>query len=1170
MRQPRILIWALLAGTLPLQASAQASSDAPPASNPDRPAAEESTIDPSVPVGGTSAIDFIRIDSNAPSVPLRNAGVVRNSETVELDGRRLERGKDYSLDYGSGMLLLMTPIRPGQSLRVSYRHDPTLRKNSSEQFGQNWNTMRLNFNQGTSVMMGLGMAERTADGSVMRSNLYALRNSFGLAPRGGLTMTGMMAFGQRERVQSVSAQGRSSQGRDQGGTGSAIVQDLQSNLGGGQVVLSYQSVDRAFEGFQAFRDAGFTDQQVGQLAKERGLRRVGLSMRNVQVGDLKLNQGLSVVGEKDQSIRLQNFELAGDGWKFDLVGRKVDRGFQRFRDLRDQDREQLQRESGLDTRALGFKVDRGAFKLNANDLQVMDARDNAVRRFAVNSEFGGAKIAFSTQSVGDQFRQFQGLREKDAGQLAREQGIRRQALRLNWSNPSSGLPSLQFSASSMANDSRDFQSRDLTLTGKGWSYDYALRDNDAGFDGLARQSNEEADQHIQRIGMMYQPKGLQTRPEERQWFQRQTGIRREMQRIEFTPGRGLGVTVSSLNLQGARDSGSVTTTDLSWQGGGFSLRRQALGRNLNEIHSMMGFERERLGTLTDLRRTDWSFNQKLGKDGSVAVQQFHARVGQNHAERFQLNWNTTRTQIQYVERAVSPNFFSVGHLIDPERELLGQLIGQEQRQLLINTMLMRDMNARIAFTSARQSQLDQDRQVLESVINWKPDASTQFSWYRYSDRLGGPETLLMDQTIDRMLLSRNFGALGQVSWEQERRDFDGEQNRTADSVRNTVAVEAKVSANTSLRTEQSQTQYNDGNRETVSAHTVSTGLTRGAGISVTDVRIDRSGDRPDERRRNYGFWVQLGGLKFTYGYARALGQEGTLNSNFGVSEGQLGFLKVGGANYQHQRWDDQRNRTTGNLKLGTAKPIQLGFLRDFTFNLGSDSVRDYNSWHRDHQTANVGARIGEVALGFDYVSQVHANQSRAIDRTFRFASDKNPQHRWAVDGMIKVRTLPWGATEMIRNVALTARFIPGFDVIHQLQTLPEVQRPDAPLGSITQPVRTSAWRIQQTNSKADTRFGLSWEERINDQNRQMTRMASVNLTLRANNPSPIRLFYGLEQGSTRGNRSTAHRYGIEFNQRPGPNQAFSVNIANTSWQDRLDSRLKPENWTVRLEYQLRF
>jgi hypothetical protein len=48
------------------------------------------------------------------------------------------------------------------------------------------------------------------------------------------------------------------------------------------------------------------------------------------------------------------------------------------------------------------------------------------------------------------------------------------------------------------------------------------------------------------------------------------------------------------------------------------------------------------------------------------------------------------------------------------------------------------------------------------------------------------------------------------------------------------------------------------------------------------------------------------------------------------------------------------------------------------------------------------------------------------------------------------------------------------------------------------------------------------------------------------------------------------RYSLQFDQRPGPNQVFSLFVGNVSYQYSVPDTFRKENWTLRLDYQFRF
>ena len=76
-----------------------------------------------VKLGGTPALDIIRLNNAVSGVPLRFGNVVQGSETVSLNGLILKSGKDYTLDCLVGVIYLNLSVKPSDSLNVQYRYD---------------------------------------------------------------------------------------------------------------------------------------------------------------------------------------------------------------------------------------------------------------------------------------------------------------------------------------------------------------------------------------------------------------------------------------------------------------------------------------------------------------------------------------------------------------------------------------------------------------------------------------------------------------------------------------------------------------------------------------------------------------------------------------------------------------------------------------------------------------------------------------------------------------------------------------------------------------------------------------------------------------------------------------------------------------------------------------
>src|SRR6185436_17997887 len=104
--------------------------------------------------------------------------------------------------------------------------------------------------------------------------------------------------------------------------------------------------------------------------------------------------------------------------------------------------------------------------------------------------------------------------------------------------------------------------------------------------------------------------------------------------------------------------------------------------------------------------------------------------------------------------------------------------------------------------------------------------------------------------IDKLALFKDFGRFGKFYYTHESQKFDGTQAQLPDSDTQKFAYEAQIDNRTSVRTEETTTKYDNGDKEQTSANTISTSLTKQLGVSVSDVNIDRPGTAQDQKKRN--------------------------------------------------------------------------------------------------------------------------------------------------------------------------------------------------------------------------------------------------------------------------------------------------------------------------------
>jgi len=1114
-------------------------------------------------LGGRTASDLIPIDPGALNIPLRKGGVIPGSELLFLDGQALKKDVDYAMDYAEGVVYLMKSTRPGQSLRATYRYGEAKEGATSSAGIAPLNGLAFQGLGGQQkLMMGFGMARRLQDGTVMSSNMYGMANKFGF--RGG-SLSGVMAYSNQKRAKGMSLMdGGETASNAEEGEGQAILQRLDLDTLGGKFWARHQDISKKFAGFQSFRESGMDESAVQALEKEKGLKRSGFGFSNMGGKALRLGMSLDTVRDGKNEITWRTASVKSGGLSLNYQSKVVDKGFKRFQDLSEKDRGQLAKEQGLtsDVLGLGFESKRGSASFEQT--KVESSKNESFHRRKLNLQTGGFKAKFSDQQVGAGYQQFEGTRQSDWQQLSREQGTRRQSLELGYSGPLS----LTFSESWLRDQtpkSPGLFSQDFQLGYRGLKFESRVRDASFGFSKMNALGDGEVQSHVEAIGRMQQPGDFWKKPEENGQFRGNPGLGRSGQRLTAALGKGRELMLQTNGLQGGTDQGRAD--QFAFRAGDWNLnyRNAVTGTGLHEFGQAMEFERQFWGGMMGLRRSDFALNGRgFGYSRTDAF-----RNGPLQRQTMQLNLPTIG--IAYSQRKISPEFQGIDQFHDPERDLLNQLAGYDQSDLSLRFSAIPKLGFEGRSFQSRHMGTGERR--LHETQNWKYDLNrlTQIEFSTEKRSVTMPDENRLGWNAQRLQLKRDFGNFGKLCWENELVKATGPEAPLPSFQRNAFCWDYDIDPKTKLQIARNDIQFEDGTKETTESQSLSRTLTPRTGISLSETKTKREADKPSEKRSQYGFWWDFGGgMRFSYNMARQSNTmaPGTQQSSIGLTPGQIAGLTLGAASYSENVTDRTRFENTGAFQISTSKPLQWGKLNDLTFRFGTDTYRDQNRFMRENRSMGAGFRLGSTVLGWDYLSQVAPNGDLGVDRTFKLATSQDPKAKFRLQMSYKLRTLPGGQEVMIRNYSGTWR-VAGMEIGHDLSTNPELPRGDLLLGSQAQGTSSSKWRLKPIQD-GNFQYGLSWEEQRRESEKVLTRTVGLNLTLNAKNPSPVSLFYGLEQNDRGNQRKSIHRYHLQYDQRPGPNQWFSLFVGNVGYQNGRDAGRQLQNWALRVEYQLRF
>ena len=157
---------------------------------------------------------------------------------------------------------------------------------------------------------------------------------------------------------------------------------------------------------------------------------------------------------------------------------------------------------------------------------------------------------------------------------------------------------------------------------------------------------------------------------------------------------------------------------------------------------------------------------------------------------------------------------------------------------------------------------------------------------------------------------------------------------------------------------------------------------------------------------------------------------------------------------------------------------------------------------------------------------------------------------------------------MIRNFSLTARPLPRMEITHELQTNPELSKPDAILGSVTQQARVNKWKLDYKKNENFT-IGGSFEESMYNGN-QLSRVGGLTILMNQAKGSPVSFFIGTDAMDTANGRKANARYMLRYDPKESENQRLSLFLGNISYIHAYGANYSDAGLTFRVDYSVKF
>lgn len=1094
---------------------------------------------------------------------LRNAPVIKGSESVYVDGRRLTRDRDYWLEYSSGSLSLAEPVKRFSTLTVSYRFNPNAPR--SETVGA-LPVIALSFGQHGSLqtMMYQGQTEKAKDGSVWQMNAYGLKNALQFGQ--GNILQGYFFISTRKQLQAYDApyvaNARSPQTMQEVQE-RFMVQNLQLNQGAFKLGFNYQDIGSGFSAAKLLKNQqGITPGQMSQWEKEKGIKRVGYNIGLNFGHGASLEHNVSQIKDGKGGVENQSMQFNSKSLTLYWNRREAETAFTRFNDLAENERGDWAREKGMVRTNQGGQIALGFGQLKADMRQIDDRKGKILLR---NWSFESPVVQFNRQwqRIEQGFSRFGDLAEGEKGQWARERGITRDS----W-DASITPKGMQFAVQDSTIDAGagKFHRKRFRAEGKGWCAEHLQRSVDPEFNRLQDLSPQEHVQMAMETRQFYDPNMKQVNDQERAQSLQERGLERTFQRAEVSPAKDTKVEFKRVEIQNKSGEGDLQRQVWSFTSPvlQFQFSDHSISEAFRRIGDLAPIERSLFANERGMKRSEWSGGLAFKQFG-IAVSQTNVRSVDAGLQKASYRLFSPRFEFTYNTRSIDPNFTRTQDLADPERNLLTQLRGFNQSDWNIRWNAWSGFVIENFQFNANNPTDRISNQRRRTRVQWQ--INPQFQISNQQDRVASsnPSDTLWSDQYERSDAQYKM-RFGQFDAYREMRQIGGTLAQPLYQQTSYWKFQSQNIKNLSFAYESRKTDAEGAAvSEDFRNYLIQYQLSNGFKLNLSEARADREG-APDELLRQVGLEYTLrpgATLSFSEGRKLTGGANGSRVLSVGLTQTAWGVLSFGGT-YQEWRVDRINTKAQSGFVVQTAKPIQFLFLSNLEFTYHYGSLVDQKAWHQENKRLQVKANWGRQSLESAYIGVYVPGKGRAIDRLYRLTGDPNPANRLQYNLMYKVRTYQDGSQQMIRQYNASYKLSDQFSLVHEFQTLPEQVNPQVVLGSIIQPTGFSNWAL---NWVWNPRLTVRGDYRMEWNDQQFRRVRRGGLTFIGSAPSQINFSFGyrIDSESFGDQKRTGHTFSIGYDRKLNADYFFMIGFDWTHFERRMPQDGKRDQQRMTLE-----
>jgi len=967
------------------------------------------------------AFETLRGNGTCAGYILSHGSIIPGSDSITVGGSKKVRNRDYTIDYASGTLMFTEPVAQSQSVTASYRYEAN-EKGERPLVG----IPGLPVLDTQNFSMNLTYAYRfgnEADGSASPDfATYGLNTTTKLGANSSLKSMFYMSSPQ-EKTQTIDhltpKNTTQPAPKQKPKSDELIVQEGEFNMGSLRLKMGYQNVGENFAGISAMRDTkAAPDTVLAQLDKEKGLKR------------------------------------------FD-VGAEIDLG-------------------------------RG-ISLTASSKQIKDKNDDIISN-TVGFASNNIKLNVSTSKAGENFNRFKDIKEANRDQLAKEAGMKRTSMGLEFASPGAGKDSpwnkLGFNKITDAGGEISAQSAVLNFGKVGLSYFH--RNVDAGFSRLGSLSKDDATQMALEIRQQFDPNATanQVTDEDRRQIMNEAGMDRTRMGLSFDAG---SVKTSLQMLEIGNQSGGIERKSISISGENYSL--SLMDQTIDESFDKMGMlaptERAQFGNERGMRRTNAAGTFKTGM-GSLALG-FSKVTDSSGASVLKQRLGFSNNKINFTAnfQNVDESFERAGDLADSDRRQLQQERGFKKTDLSANIKFSDKLGLESFYSTSKHSSTSAAREQLRNNLTYTTGFGARIQMFRdeqsQTDADGRTSSNLRQWVkLDHKLPI--FGGLSVMGLHDTNTKTALEGTEATATV-DQMYIESDKSKKTWIVGDHKTVSFGNGKKEETQSYNLSSKPAQNLSLTGSFLAIDRGEDGSEEVRTYALQWGINKNLSFK---AEAMDKDG---SNTDVTARR---------SYSLTGLIAERFSVFSNLKLSASR-----------------SVEDkHGNLFKETNAIRMEANVLKGNFAAEYGSSVDAVGNHPFTRAFSFVSDRDPKNRLKFDISYKTRDFGPGGPIIIRDYNLDYKLSEKTSLSYNYFSYKEKR------DNKVDPVGGSIIRFNTMIKQYS--FTASFKEESNYATCFDRDIYALGIAGKLNWGALVEVSYSLNDISTPGNRSKDHTYWFKY------------------------------------------